>query len=181
MNTEQFLERLDALVAEGKIRSYGWSTDDLERARFFAEGPHCAAIQHDLNVIRDAPQMLALCDEFGLASLDRSPLLRGALTGKYSVSSAFHPDDLRHRENFRREWLEPTLDKLDALRHILTSSGRTLAQGALAWIWARGARTIPIPGFKTVAQVEENANAMRHGALSGSQMAQIAAIISSRE
>jgi len=55
----------------------------------------------------------------------------------------------------------------------LTSDGRTLAQGALGWIWARSERTIPIPGFKTVAQVEENAGAMRFGPLSAEQMDQI--------
>ncbi len=33
-------EVLEELVAEGKIRWYGWSTDDPERARLFAEGPH---------------------------------------------------------------------------------------------------------------------------------------------
>jgi len=59
---------------------------------------------------------------------------------------------------------------LDALRGILTSDGRTLAQGALAWIWARSPRTIPIPGIRTVAQATENAQAMQFGPLSQEQM-----------
>jgi aryl-alcohol dehydrogenase-like predicted oxidoreductase len=41
-----------------------------------------------------------------------------------------------------------------------------MAQTALAWIWARSPRTIPIPGFKTVAQVQENVKAMEFGPLS---------------
>ena len=41
--------------------------------------------------------------------------------------------------------------------------GRTLAQGALGWIWARSPLTIPIPGCRTVAQVEENVGALAHG------------------
>ena len=36
-------DTLEALVAEGKIRAYGWSTDFPDRARVFAEGDHCAA------------------------------------------------------------------------------------------------------------------------------------------
>jgi len=40
-----------------------------------------------------------------------------------------------------------------------------LAQGALAWIWGRSERTIPIPGFKNVRQAEENARAMAFGPL----------------
>lgn len=166
-------DALEALVAEGKIRFYGWSTDNAEGARVFAHGKHCIAIQHDLNVIRDAPQVLAVCNEFGLASINRSPLVRGAITGKYASDAKFQLDDLRHRENFQEQWLNPTLEKLNALRQILTSDGRTLAQGALAWIWARNARTIPIPGIRTVAQAIENAGAMQFGALNGDQMREI--------
>ena len=32
---------LEDLVRAGKIRWYGWSTDDVERARLFAGGEHC--------------------------------------------------------------------------------------------------------------------------------------------
>jgi aryl-alcohol dehydrogenase-like predicted oxidoreductase len=37
--------------------------------------------------------------------------------------------------------------------------------------------TVPIPGFKTVAQVEENAGALRFGPLSAAQMARIDEIL----
>jgi aryl-alcohol dehydrogenase-like predicted oxidoreductase len=60
---------------------------------------------------------------------------------------------------------------------MLTSNGRTLAQGALAWIWARSEKTIPIPGFKTVKQVEENCKAMAFGPLAPAQMAEIERIL----
>lgn len=60
---------------------------------------------------------------------------------------------------------------------ILTASGRTSAQGALAWIWARNPRTIPIPGFRDQRQVEENAQAMEFGPLSAEEMGQIDRIL----
>jgi len=164
---------LEDLVREGKIRAYGWSTDSVELARVFAEGEHCAAIQHDLNVILDAPEMLALCEQHNLANVNRSPLARGALTGKYRKGTSFPENDVRHDEYSVEHFFVPTLDKLDALRDILTSGGRTLAQGALAWIWARSERTIPIPGFRTVAQVKENAGAMEFGPLTTKQMQEI--------
>jgi aryl-alcohol dehydrogenase-like predicted oxidoreductase len=50
---------------------------------------------------------------------------------------------------------------------------RTLAQGALAWLWARSPKTLPIPGFRTVKQVQENAGAMKFGPLTAEQMAEI--------
>ena len=68
-------------------------------------------------------------------------------------------------------------DKVSAIRDVLESDGRTLAQGALAWLWARSPRTVPIPGFRTVAQAEENAGAMELGPLNDGQMKEIAALL----
>lgn len=169
---------LEQLVAEGKIRYYGWSTDNVEGARIFAKGDSCIAIQHRLNVVMDAPEMLALCDEFGLASINRGPLARGILTGKYTADSKFPQNDLRGGDSFRDGWLVPTLEALGLIGEILTSDGRTLPQGALAWIWARNGRTIPIPGIRTVAQAKENAAAMHFGPLSNEQMIRIAQLLS---
>ena len=167
------VELLEALVSEGKIRYYGWSTDSVEGARLFAHGKNCVAIQHDLNVVLDAPEMLALCEELDLASINRSALARGALSGKYTNASVFPQNDVRNDSWSRDHFFAPTLSQLDALREILTSNGRSLVQGALAWIWARSEKTIPIPGFKTVAQVEENAKAMELGPLTPEQMKEI--------
>ena len=60
---------------------------------------------------------------------------------------------------------------------MLTSEGRTPAQGALAWIWARHALAIPIPGARTPAQVEENAGAAAFGPLTKDQMEEIETIL----
>jgi aryl-alcohol dehydrogenase-like predicted oxidoreductase len=166
-------EALEGLVPEGKIRAYGWSTDNPQLAQIFAQGEHCAAIQHDLNVILDAPEMLALCERENLASVNRSPLARGALTGKYSKASLFAENDVRTDEWSSEHFFKPTLEKLDALRSILISRGRTLAQGALAWTLTRSQRTIPIPGIRTVKQAEENAKVMQIGLLSSDQMQEI--------
>ncbi len=173
-------ETLEALVAEGKIRAYAWSTDDPLRAAFFAEGPHCAAVQHQMNLIEDAPEMLAVCDRFNLASINRGPLAMGLLTGKFQPGSKLGDDDVRGEK--APEWMKyfqggrpnpEFLAKLDAVRAILTSRGRTLAQGALAWLWGRSAKTVPIPGFKTVRQVEENAGAIGFGPLEAAQMQEV--------
>jgi aryl-alcohol dehydrogenase-like predicted oxidoreductase len=97
------------------------------------------------NMSRDVPQMLAVCEEHDLASID-----------------------VRHR------WELPTqrFQQFETIRRIFADAGdpRTLAQIALAWIWTRSDRTIPIPGFKTVAHVKENIQAMEFGPLSDEQM-----------
>ncbi len=168
---------LESLVKDGKIRHYGWSTDSVEGARLFAQGKHCASIQHDLNVVLDAPEMLKVCEELNLASVNRSPLARGALSGKYAKGTTFPQNDVRNDEWSKDHFFAPTLNQLDAIREILTSNGRTLVQGALAWIWARSEKTIPIPGFKTVAQVDENAKAMQFGPLTTEQMKEIDSLL----
>jgi aryl-alcohol dehydrogenase-like predicted oxidoreductase len=167
------VDMLESLVKDGKIRYYGWSTDSVEGARLFAQGKNCTAIQHDLNVVIDAPEMLVLCEELNVASVNRSPLARGALSGKYNKETVFPQNDVRTDSWSRDHFFAPTLNQLDSIREILTSNGRTLVQGALAWIWARSEKTVPIPGFKTVAQVEENATAMEFGPLTVKQMKEI--------
>ncbi len=173
-------DALERLVDEGKIGAYAWSTNDPERAAAFARGAHCAAVQHSLNVLSDQPAMLALCEQHRLASICRSPLAMGLLTGKYGADSQLGPDDVRsgagaagsfYFQNGRPkpEWLA----KLGDVRDVLTSGGRTLAQGALAWVWGRGANTVPIPGFRTVRQVEENAGALALDPLPDDQMRRI--------
>ncbi len=166
-------DALEELVAAGKIRWYGWSTDNVEGARVFAQGKHCTAIQHRLNMTNDTPQMLALCDEFDLASVNRGPLGMGLLTGKFTSESKFPEDDVRTGWDLRQGETARRLQQVETARANLTRDGRTLAQVALGWIWARSGRTIPIPGFKTLAQVEENIAAANFGPLHDEQMKEI--------
>lgn len=177
------LTTLEELCAEGKIRSYGWSTGDLASAKRFASGKHCTAIQHGFNLFGADQAMLDLCAAEKLASVNNSPLASGLLSGKYTADSRLPADDFRSAGH---EWAiffdkgrprPEFLQKLAAVREILTSGGRTLAQGALAWIWAKGNHTIPIPGFKNVSQVEENCGALAFGPLTPQQMAEIDAIL----
>jgi aryl-alcohol dehydrogenase-like predicted oxidoreductase len=66
---------------------------------------------------------------------------------------------------------------MEAVREILGGGGRSLAAGALGWILARSERTIPIPGFRTVAQVEDNLSALAHGPLGAGEMQQIEEVL----
>ena len=183
-NAAAIRDELEELVKAGKIRWYGWSTDNAAGARVFAEGEHCAAIQQDLYwcaPLNYYGPTLQVCEEFNLASINRSPLGMGILTGKFFGKDNDLPeDDIRHDWNFQEGGIADIVQKVEDLKEILTSGGRTLAQGALGWLWARSEATIPIPGFKSVAQVTENAKAMEFGPLTKSQMEEIASILAKK-
>ena len=177
-------ETLEELVAAGKIRAYGWSTDLPDRAEHFAKGPKCAAIQLQLNVLDDNPEVIAICERNNLAALNRGPLAMGLLTEKYTADTK--PSDKDVRGSKGPEWMKyfkegkpnpEWLERRDRVREILTSGGRSLSQGAIAWLWARSDMTLPIPGFRTVAQVKDNAGALAHGPLTPEQMKEIERIL----
>ncbi|MPM36278.1 Aldo-keto reductase YhdN [bioreactor metagenome] len=177
-------DTLEELVKAGKIRAYGWSTDFVESAEFFAGGEKCTSIQLQLNVLDDNAPMIALCEKHNLAAINRGPLAMGLLTGKYSNGTTVSIDDVRGQKS--PDWMKyfkngtPNPEWLamrDAIVDILTSNGRSIAQGALAWNWGRSPLTLPIPGFRTVNQVEENAGALQFGPLLPEQMAEVEKIL----
>jgi len=176
-------EELEKLVDAGKIRTYGWSTDRIDAVQAFAEGPNCGIVQQELNVFMGNLELLRLCEELNLGSLNRAPLGMGILTGKFTPQSRFSSNDVRSIpdmwfDGFNDGKVNPQwLERLEAVREVLTSNGRTLAQGALAWIWGASPLTVPIPGFKSVEQVQENAGAMAFGPLTPDQMEEIDAIL----
>lgn len=182
---DMVVETLEKLVDQGKIRNYGWSTPDPERARAFAKGAHCGGYMHVENIMEDDAAMLAVCDELGMTSIGRTPFCMGLLTGKHNKDTVFAKGDLRGKEA-APPWMtyyidgkpnEELLAKLASVRDILSSNGRTLAQGCLAWIWARSERCVPVPGFRTEKQVRENAAALEFGPLTADQMREIEALL----
>lgn len=174
-------DELETLVREGKIRWYGWSTDLVDRARVFADGPHCTAIQFRLNAIFDNAKMRQLCQEFNLAGLNKDPLNKGILTGKYTQSATFPKDDIRSQVSFEEDRIVRRLKTVEALREVFTAGGRTMAQGAICYILGLDERMIPIPGFKNSKQVEDNAGALAFGPMSAEEIAQVQAIVAELE
>jgi aryl-alcohol dehydrogenase-like predicted oxidoreductase len=180
----ELVEVLEDLVRQGKIRTYGWSTDVKAGVEAFARGPHCGAAQILANVFESNDRLIAFGEGKGLALLCRSPLAMGLLGGKYTRGDARLPQgDVRTSNS---EWISWFKDgkanpnyarRLEAAREILQSDGRTLVQGALAWLWAKSPNLVPIPGFKNVQQAVENARAMEKGPLTAAQMKQVAELV----
>jgi aryl-alcohol dehydrogenase-like predicted oxidoreductase len=175
---------LEELVSAGQIRWYGWSTDIVDSAHTFASGPnaaHCTSIQFALNAIHDNPGMRKVCADFDLAGINKDPLNKGFLTGKFNANTTFPENDVRQGTDFSDPRMVKRLQIIDEVRDILTSNGRTMAQGALAYIWALDERMVPIPGFKSVQQVKDNAGALEFGPLTDAQVMEIQAIVRKHE
>ena len=171
---------LEELVSAGKIRWYGWSTDRVDSARRFASSPtstHCTSIQFQLNAIFDNVPMRQVCEVFNLAGINKDPLNKGFLTGKFNTTTTFPDNDVRSGTDFSDPEILNRLKIVDEIRDILTSKGRTMAQGALAYIWALDERMVPIPGFKSVQQVKDNAGALEYGPLTEGQVKEIHEIV----
>jgi aryl-alcohol dehydrogenase-like predicted oxidoreductase len=173
-------DTLEGLVAAGRIRAYGWSTDQVHRVRTFGESPNCAAVEIGLNVLDDSPEMIPVLAELELPALVRSPLAMGLLAGRITRGSRMAHDDVRAIAPKWLGWFEggrPTpafMDRLDAVHEILAEDDRSMVEGALGWLWARSPWLLPIPGFRTSRQVEQSFGAAARGPLSAAQMDRIA-------
>lgn len=182
------LGTLQQLVGEGLIRGYGWSTDDPELAASWIGQPDFRLLEFEANVVRNAPELVTLAETNALSALVRAPLGTGLLTGAHPAGSRIvddadfrfvSPDWLHY---FQQGYRNPELTRRLALvQDVLTARGHTLAQGALAWLWANSPRLLPIPGARTVAQVRENAATLTKGPLDAGQMAEIKDLLASPE
>ncbi len=172
---------LQHLRQQGLIDRFGWSTDDPVRAAAHADLDGYVAVQHNMNLFIPANDIVQQTQQRGLLSVARQPLAMGLLSGRFTanVAAGFDPADIR---SSTPEWQayfddgrpnQDFLDRVASVRDLLTEDGRTLVQGVLAWFWAKGPHIVPIPGFRTAAQVTENAGAIDKGPLSATAVAEI--------
>ena len=176
---EPVFDALEKARQAGKIGAYGWSTDFSKSVSAVAPRPGFGAVEHAMNVFVDVKRIQAAVQKHDLVALIRSPLAMGLLSGKYDADTVMKSDDIRAGSNlvisyFKHARANPDfLQQLECIRDLLTVDGRTLVQGAIGWLWAKGARNVPIPGARTVSQIEGLAEALRFGPLPDPTMAEI--------
>lgn len=154
---------LQELVGEGLIRFYGWSTNNAASMAEFFELGGGTVVQYQMNALDGPCAMTDWSMAHHCCALVRSPLAMGLLAREHATELRFGPDDIRGPDS--PEWLswfkngEPSgrwLQLREMLRPVLTRDGRTLAQGAIAWIHANAPHAVPIVGARSVGQVKEN-------------------------
>jgi aryl-alcohol dehydrogenase-like predicted oxidoreductase len=182
---------LDDLTKVGKIHYYGVSVEKVEEAMKAIEYPAVQSVQIIFNVFRQRPAELFFneAQRRRVGILARVPLASGLLTGKFTRTSTFDPDDHRaynrHGESFDRGETFSGLDydiglqAVNALRP-LVPPGQSMAQLALRWTLMFPAVTCAIPGAKRPEQVEENVKAADLPPLSEQTMKGISEVYNQR-
>ncbi len=176
-------EQMEKVRQSGKIRAYGWSTDFPNSAAAMAKMEGFIGVEHAMNVFVDVPTMQSTVEQNQLIAFIRSPLAMGILTGKFDETSTLGSDDVRAMNSDRRDYFQDGkvapkyLRNLNTIKELLQTGGRTLSQGALGWLMAKSPRNMPLPGARTVEQIQENAGALEHGPLPANVMKELEALI----
>lgn len=159
-------ESLRRLRNEGKVRAFGASVESAEQGLIAIERG-AQTLQVIFNVFRQnhVNELFPVALERRVGILARIPLASGLLTGKFTKSSTFSPDD--HR-SFNREGaafnvgetfaglpFDAGVDLANELRWIADGRG-SMARAAVRFVLDHDAVSSVIPGSKQTEQVEEN-------------------------
>ncbi len=159
---EDSIGALSDLVKEGKIRTIGISEVSVETLKKAHRVHPIAALQTEYSLwTRDAEiAVLDACKDMGIAFVAFSPLARGFLSGNVRDVTALPAKDIRlAMPRFQGENFSKNLRLLDGFSALARENDCSMAQLALAWLFARGDHIIPIPGTTRLDHLEENARA----------------------
>jgi aryl-alcohol dehydrogenase-like predicted oxidoreductase len=165
LSTRALMDVLADAVAEGKVRAVGVSNYNAEQMRRAHEaldrrGVPLASNQVHYSLLKRSPEVngvLEVCHELDITLIAYSPLAKGLLTGKYTVSNP--PGGFRYLS-----FVMEDMRGLHRVIELLTTigqdhGGKTPSQVALNWLMCQE-RVLPIPGAKTARQATTNAGAL---------------------
>lgn len=164
---EESVGAMAELVKEGKTRFISLSECSSQSLKRGSAVHPLASLQMEYSLFsRDAEQQgqLSACKELGMAMMAYGVVGRGMLSAEVPKLEDMAADDIRKRlPRFHGENIEKNLRLRSALEAIAARKNATLAQLAIAWPLARGARAgvtiVPIPGAKSRKHLDENVRA----------------------
>lgn len=151
------MEALTILLEQGKIRAIGLSNYSCEQIAAAREFGPVHAIQPSLSILqpRAMDDLIPYCIEHNLGVLSYGPLVKGLLTGKFSVDS--RREGIRaHDPEFVGRRYRRNLAIVDLLKEIALRYKKTVAQLAINWSVTQPGVTASIVGAKRPSQVVEN-------------------------
>jgi aryl-alcohol dehydrogenase-like predicted oxidoreductase len=155
-----WLDGIEQLKADGKIRAFGVSINDHQPANALRliESGAVDAVQVIYNVFDQSPEdeLLPACAEHGVGVLARVPFDEGALTGNIGADTEFPEGDFRNHY-FRDGRKQEVADHVQAILDDLGIEREQLPEMALRYILSHPAVSTVIPGMRSVRNVERNA------------------------
>lgn len=146
-----WLEEMEKLRKEGKIRSIGISINDHEpgTALEVVKTGLIDAVQVIYNIFDQSPEqnLLPLCREHRVGVIVRVPFDEGGLTGTLTPQTQFEKGDWR-KYYFTRERLKETCERAERLKVFLGAEAKTLPELALRYCLSHPAVSTVIPGMR---------------------------------
>jgi aryl-alcohol dehydrogenase-like predicted oxidoreductase len=150
---------LRQLQSEGVVGLVGVSTPEHDQNCVIdlMRGGWIDSVQVIYNLFEQEPaaELLDVARECGVAVIVRVAFDEGALTGKFTKSTTFPPDDFRARY-FEGDRLPRTITRVAEIENDLRGTGYTLAEAALKFVLAHPAVTTVIPGIRNLRQADLN-------------------------
>jgi aryl-alcohol dehydrogenase-like predicted oxidoreductase len=160
-----WLEAVEELKSEGKIRFFGVSINDHQPANAvrLIETGVVDTVQVIYNVFDQSPEdeLLPACEEHDVGVIVRVPFDEGALTGRITPETAFDEGDFRN-DYFRGDRKEQVYERVRAIVSELGVTEDEIAEVALRYVLSHPAVSTVIPGMRSVRNVERNM-AVAHG------------------
>ena len=154
-----WLETVQALKDEGKIRFFGVSINDYqpENALALIATGAVDTVQVIHNVFHQQPEQLLFpaCLEAGVGVIVRVALDEGGLTGRITAGTTFPEGDFRN-SYFGGDRPAQVEQHVDALVSDLGITTNEVADLALRYVLAQPAVSTVIAGMRTVRNVERN-------------------------
>ncbi|MDP6402838.1 MAG: aldo/keto reductase [SAR202 cluster bacterium] len=184
-----FSEPMEAIAEfqrQGKIRYGGVSNFSVDQMRDSLETFPivCNQVGYHLFDSRPEPEILPFCQQQGLGVMAYGSLAHGLLTGSMGPDTKFEEDDWRRnlvafgQPIFEGEHFLRNLERVEKLKEIAASKGKTVAQLAMAWVLSSPAVTVGLVGIRRPEELEENVQAA-DWAMTESDRQEISAVASS--
>ena len=157
---EESVGALAELVAEGKIKTIGLSEVSAETLRRAHAVQPITALQTEYSPWTRNPEIAVLdaCRDLGVTFVAFSPVGRGFLAGGVTDLAQLEDGDFRKgMPRFQGAAFEANLKMFGKFADLAHETGCTPAQLCLAWLLAKEATQVPIPGTTNPDHMAENA------------------------
>ncbi|GAA3364637.1 aldo/keto reductase [Streptomyces antimycoticus] len=155
---EETVGAIKEMIDAGYVRHLGLSEVDAATIRRAHAVHPVADLQIEYSLISRAVEadVLPTLRELGIGLTAYGVLGRGLISGHWTPDRTAGPGDSRaFSPRFASENVAHNLALVDALRRVAEAKGCTVAQLAIAWVFAQGEDIVPLVGARTRERLAE--------------------------